>query len=187
MKPPPSFALFETRLGVMAIVWRGDAVIGLRLPDTDQSETRRRVRARRQGAEERALEGAAAEAAAGVVALAAGEKRDLTVVAVELPEMDEIARGALLAARAIPPGETRTYGEIARGLGDVALARRVGQAMARNPVPVIIPCHRVMGEGGKLTGFSAPGGLDTKLRLLEIEGALKPSLFADLPFARKKD
>ena len=181
------FAIFRTRIGDMAIAWRGEAVTGLFLPVTDDEALRRSVAARRPDAKERALSGVALSAAEGVAALAAGEKRDLNFVAVDLPQMDEIARGALLAARAIPPGETRTYGDIARGLGDVALARRVGQAMARNPVPIIIPCHRVMGEGGRLTGFSAPGGLDTKLRLLEIEGALKPSLFADLPLARKKD
>lgn len=180
------FSLFDTALGGMAIVWRGSAVIGLRLPDRDADHLRRSVTKGFPAATEHALDGAAKEAADAVAALVSGEKRDLTFVAVELPAFDAVTLGALTAARDIPPGETATYGEVARKLGDIGLARRVGQAMGRNPVPVIIPCHRVLGAGGKLTGFSAPGGVDAKLKLLEIEGALRPSLFEDLPLVRKR-
>lgn len=187
MQGAECYSLFETPLGAMALVWRDEAVLCLRLPDTDEAALVRRIETRFPGAQSCGLVGAAKDAADAVAALASGEKRDLRFLRVELSDMDEVSRGALSAARDIPPGETRTYGDIARRLGDVALARRVGQAMARNPAPIIIPCHRVMGEGGKLTGFSAPGGIDTKLKLLEIEGALRPSLFDDLPLARKKD
>lgn len=179
------FGLFPTAIGEMAIAWRFDAVIGLRLPDRDGQTLRQRVAERFSGAVERPLSGFARDAAESVAALAAGEKRDLRFVAVELPGLDEITRRALIAAREILPGQTRTYGEIAKALGDIGLSRRIGQAMARNPVPVIIPCHRVMGAGGRLTGFSAPGGVDAKLKLLAIEGALRSDLFGDLPLARK--
>lgn len=179
------FCLFPSAIGEMAIVWRGDAVVGLRLPDRDAQTLRQRVTERFSGAVECSLSGMARDAAESVAALAAGEKRDLRFVTVELPALDEITRRALIAAREILPGETRTYGEIAKALGDVGLSRRIGQAMARNPVPVIIPCHRVMGAGGKLTGFSAPGGVDAKLKLLAIEGAFHSGLFSDLPLARK--
>lgn len=185
MMTDAAFSLFDTQLGAMAMVWRGDVIIGLRLPDLGADHLRRSVARAFPDAAERPLQGAAREAAEGVAALVSGEKRDLADVTVELPPFDPITLGALHSARAIKPGETATYGDIARTLGDVGLSRRVGQAMGRNPVPIIIPCHRVMGAGGKLTGFSAPGGVDVKLRLLEIEGALRPSLFGDLPLARK--
>lgn len=76
--------------------------------------------------------------------------------------------------RDIPYGETRSYGSIATSLGDPRGARAVGLANARNPIPIIIPCHRVIGADGTLTGFG--GGLDLKRRLLELEGAIAPSL-----------
>ena len=85
--------------------------------------------------------------------------------------------------RSIMPGETLTYGEVASRCGDDVDARTVGQAMGRNPWPIIVPCHRVLGAGGKLVGFSAPGGVDTKLKLLAIERAKvgdAPGLFDDL-------
>jgi methylated-DNA-[protein]-cysteine S-methyltransferase len=93
-------------------------------------------------------------------------------------------------ARAIPPGSVRTYGDIARELGDLAAARAVGQALGRNPWPIVVPCHRVLGADGKVGGFSAPGGADTKLRMLTIERAqtsAEPSLFDDLPLSRRVD
>ena len=85
--------------------------------------------------------------------------------------------------RKIPAGATFTYGEIAERLGDRLLARDVGEALGHNPFPIIVPCHRVLAAGSKIGGFSAPGGVRTKLRLLEIEGAQPggPTLFADLP------
>lgn len=180
------FSLFDTTLGAMAIVWRRSAAIGLRLPDRDTDHLRRSVANGFPDAAERALDGAAKEAADAVTALVAGEKRDLTFVAIELPAFDAVTLGALKAAREIPPGQTATYGDIARRLGDIGLARRVGQAMARNPVPIIIPCHRVLGEHARLVGFSAPGGVALKLKLLDIESAHATSLFGALPFRTKR-
>jgi methylated-DNA-[protein]-cysteine S-methyltransferase len=74
-------------------------------------------------------------------------------------------------ARTIPAGQTLTYGQIATRLGDRLLARDVGQALGRNQFPIVVPCHRVLAASGKLGGFSAPGGVATKQRLLEIEQA----------------
>ena len=81
-----------------------------------------------------------------------------------------------------------TYGEIAERLGDKTLAREVGQALGQNPCPIIMPCHRVLAAGGKSGGFSASGGVVTKLRLLTIEGAQPggPTLFDHLPFWRQR-
>ena len=80
-------------------------------------------------------------------------------------------------SRQIGPGETRSYGDLARDLGDVAFSQRVGQALGRNPFPIIVPCHRVIGANGQMTGFSAPGGVETKRQLLKIEGAIERDLF----------
>jgi len=74
--------------------------------------------------------------------------------------------------RAIPYGSTTSYGELARRLGDVKLSRAVGAANGKNPIPIIVPCHRVIGANGDLTGFG--GGIETKRWLLEHEGALLP-------------
>jgi methylated-DNA-[protein]-cysteine S-methyltransferase len=97
---------------------------------------------------------------------------------VDLAGLQEFARRVLEFTREIPAGETRTYGELAKMLGQPHAAQAVGQALGANPVPLIIPCHRVLATGGKLGGFSAPGGRSTKERLLEIERAQFPrSLF----------
>lgn len=100
-------------------------------------------------------------------------------------EIPDFNRRVYAIARQIPPGRTMTYGEIAQRLGDKALARAVGQAMGENPTPIVMPCHRVLAASGKTGGFSAPGGVATKLRLLTIERAQPggPTLFDDLPLA----
>ncbi len=85
-------------------------------------------------------------------------------------------RSVYALTRAIGPGEMRTYGELARDLGDIALSRQVGQSLGSNPFPIVVPCHRVVGANGTMTGFSAPGGVETKRRLLKIEGAIGPDL-----------
>jgi methylated-DNA-[protein]-cysteine S-methyltransferase len=81
------------------------------------------------------------------------------------------------AARAIPPGETLTYGEVAERIGERGAAQAVGKALGGNPFPIVVPCHRVLAADGTLRGFSAPGGIATKRRMLAIEGALAPALF----------
>src|SRR5262249_4703747 len=119
-----------------------------------------------------------------VIALLSGERRDLSAIALDMDDVAPPHRDIYAIARSIPPGATLTYGEIATRLGDPAGARDVGEAMAHNPFPLIVPCHRVLATGGKLGGFSAAGGVTTKLRLLEIEGAQvgeAPTLFESLP------
>jgi len=112
--------------------------------------------------------------------LLAGEPDDLTDIELDLDGVPEFNRGVYEIARAIPPGKTVTYGDIAKQLGGVQLSRDVGQALGRNPCPIVVPCHRVLAAGNKPGGFSANGGVVTKLKMLEIEGALvnhTPSLF----------
>jgi methylated-DNA-[protein]-cysteine S-methyltransferase len=124
----------------------------------------------------------------GVVALLRGEKRDLNDVTIDTEDLPEFNRRVYVIARTIPPGSTLTYGEIAERLGDKLLAREVGQALGQNPIPLIVPCHRVLAAGGKTGGFSAPGGVVSKLRLLTIEGAQPngPTLFDNLPLVAKR-
>jgi methylated-DNA-[protein]-cysteine S-methyltransferase len=117
-----------------------------------------------------------------------GEKVDLSQIPVALDATTDFEDKVYAAARRIPCGEVRTYGDIAAQIGEPGAARAVGAALGRNPVPIVIPCHRVLGSGGKSGGFSAPGGTVTKFRMLEIEGAKRPGdpeLFEALPLAVK--
>ncbi len=112
--------------------------------------------------------------------LLAGKPDDLRDIALDLDGVPAFHRGVYDIARGIPPGQTITYGDIAKRLGGVELAREVGQALGRNPCPIVVPCHRVLAAGNKPGGFSANGGVVTKLKMLEIEGAAvnhTPSLF----------
>jgi methylated-DNA-[protein]-cysteine S-methyltransferase len=113
---------------------------------------------------------ATADLAARLQRLARGETTDLSDLGCDLQRLGPFARRVLQACQAIPWGEVRSYGELAVEIGSPAAARAVGTALARNPLPLVIPCHRVVGHHGRLGGFSAPGGLATKARLLELEG-----------------
>jgi len=100
-----------------------------------------------------------------------GHARDLRDVPLDQLGIDDFRRAVYAATREIPAGTTRSYGEVAKAIGQPDGARDVGTALARNPFPIVVPCHRVVAANGALTGFSAPGGLDTKRRMLELEGA----------------
>lgn len=149
---------------------------------------RDRLEARFPGATEAEPPSFVADAVALAVRLLAGEKVDLGGIPVEPEGASELERKVYEAARRIPCGEVRTYGEIAREIGAPGAAQAVGAALGRNPVPIVVPCHRVLASGGRSGGFSAPGGVDTKFRMLEIEGARRPGeagLFDELPLAVK--
>jgi methylated-DNA-[protein]-cysteine S-methyltransferase len=111
------------------------------------------------------------DAVAGMTAVLAGESRDLRDLPVDHGRVDPFRRAVYAATREIEPGTTQSYGDVARAIGRPDGARDVGAALAANPTPIIVPCHRVVGANGKLTGFSAPGGLETKRRMLALEGA----------------
>jgi methylated-DNA-[protein]-cysteine S-methyltransferase len=99
-----------------------------------------------------------------------GDIQDLRDIPVDLDGAPPFARQVYEAARQIPPGQTTTYGELAKAVGHPGAARAVGHALARNPIALIIPCHRVLAAGSKPGGFSAYGGLATKARMLALEG-----------------
>jgi len=105
-----------------------------------------------------------------LTALLQGRPIDLTDIALNMTGIGDLEQRVCDIARQIPAGATLTYGEIATRLGDRLLAREVGRALGRSPFPLIVPCHRVLAAGGKAGGFSASGGVNTKLRLLAIEG-----------------
>ncbi len=177
------FALFETAIGHCGIVWSERGVVGVQLPERSEDATRNRIRRRFPTAGETVPSDGVLRAIGDIVALLSGEPRDLTHVTIDTDGVADFNRRVYAIARAIPPGATLSYGEIAERLGDRSLARVVGQALGQNPFPVIVPCHRVLAAGGKVGGFSAPGGIVTKLRLLTIEGAQPggPTLFDRLP------
>jgi methylated-DNA-[protein]-cysteine S-methyltransferase len=181
--PKLNFALFETAIGCCAIVWSARGVAGVQLPEASEAATRARVLRRFPSAAEVPPSREISQAIDGITALLRGEARDLTGVAIDITGAPEFNARVYAIARSIPPGATMTYGEIAERLGDRTLAREVGQALGQNPCPLIVPCHRVLAAGGKGGGFSAGGGLVTKLRLLTIEGAQPggPTLFDHLP------
>ncbi|MEQ9315976.1 MAG: MGMT family protein [Henriciella sp.] len=181
------FTLFSTPFGNCGIAWRENAVVAANLPEATAEATAARLAARTGG-----TAGSPTPeiqyAIAAIKALLEGGKTDLNFIACDFSRTDPFAAKVYAATRAIPPGQTLTYGDVARRLGDKQLAQAVGQALGRNPIPIIVPCHRVLGANGKLTGFSATGGVETKLRLLEIEGAqigAAPGLFDDLPLSVK--
>jgi methylated-DNA-[protein]-cysteine S-methyltransferase len=168
------YSLFETAIGLCGVAWSQAGLTGVMLPLMEGGDPRSWMTRRHPQAIEAAPPPAVAAAITGMQALLRGEKRDLLEVALDDAGTAPLNAQVYAIARAIPPGETLTYGDIARRLGDVSLSRAVGQALGANPWPIVVPCHRVLAAGGGKGGFSAPGGADTKLRMLEIEGALSP-------------
>ena len=182
------YALFKTPIGTCAIAWSPRGVVGVSLPAESAARTRAAMLKRFPGLNEEIPPTVVAQAILEITALLSGGKNDLRNIELDLTGVPDFNRRAYDVARAIPPGEVLTYGDIAKRLGDVALSRAVGQAMGSNPIPIIIPCHRVMAAGHKAGGFSAPGGLTTKMQMLNIERAkvgTSPTLFGELPLAAK--
>jgi methylated-DNA-[protein]-cysteine S-methyltransferase len=181
-----AFALFDTALGTCGIVWSARGIAAVQLPEADEPRTRARIEKRFPQARETSPLGDVQHAIDGMVALIAGEPRNLTDIVIDDAGTPEFNRRVYAIVRAIPSGQTMTYGEVATRLGDPLLARDVGKAMGENPTPIVMPCHRVLAAGGKTGGFSAPGGVITKLQLLTIEGAQPggPTLFDRLPLEK---
>jgi len=180
-----AFALFDTAIGRCAIVWSARGIAGVGFPEGSEQATRKRILRRHRSASEASPPRHVQAVIDDVVALLAGEPRDLGRVAIDTDGLPEFNRRVYEIARAVPPGATLSYGDVAERLGDRNLAREVGEALSQNPFPIIVPCHRVLAAGGRVGGFSAYGGIRTKLRLLSIEGAQPggPTLFGPLPLA----
>lgn len=165
------YRVFETASGFCAIAWNATGITRFQLPTHTAEATERNLRRRLPAA----TPGTPPPDVASVIAAAqryfAGEPVDFSDVRLDLDGQDEFFQRIYAALRRVGWGRTTTYGTLAKELGaGPEAARDVGEAMARNPVPLIIPCHRVLATGGKLGGFSAPGGSATKIRMLELEG-----------------
>ena len=166
-----SFALFDTPIGTCGLVWSADGIAGLQLPESTPAATRARVRRRWANVQETPPPTDVQYVIDRVRALLAGNPVDLSDIPLDLAAAPDFHRRVYDVARTIPAGQTLTYGEIARRLDAPHESREVGQALGRNPIAIIVPCHRVLGADGKMGGFSANGGVSTKRRILEIEGA----------------
>ncbi|MET7770803.1 methylated-DNA--[protein]-cysteine S-methyltransferase [Nocardia sp. NPDC005366] len=183
---PARAALFDTVIGPCAIAWSGDTVFRFALPDTDPAALRAHITRALTGTggdgtvREAEPVGAIAEAVGGIRAHLAGELDDLRWIPLDTSAIPDFHRRVYDVTRAIDPGHTLSYGQVADRVGAPGAAQAVGRALGRNPIPLIIPCHRVLAADNALHGFSAPGGITTKQRLLEIErtpGFGEPTLF----------
>lgn len=174
------FTLFDTAIGACALAWNAQGIAGVWLPERDDAALRHRIARRLPLRLEQPPPASVRAAADRIVALLQGGDDDLRDLALDLREIPVFHQRVYDVARAIPPGRTLTYLEVAQQMGEPGAARAVGQALGRNPFPIVVPCHRVLAAGNKAGGFSAPGGVLTKYRLLEIEGAFRqgePQLF----------
>lgn len=165
------YCVFETAAGFCAIAWSDVGITRFMLPSSTTQATEHNLRRRLPEAHPGTPPAHVMAAIDAAKRYFAGEKMDFSDLQLDLAGQGEFFRKIYDAARRVAWGNTTTYGALAKevGVGPEA-ARDVGQAMAKNPVPLIIPCHRVLAAGNKLGGFSAPGGSATKERMLELEG-----------------
>lgn len=165
------YRLVETALGTMAIGWTDSGLSRLMLPGDPPDEMRRRMEAKGRAEAPTAQ----ANLAARIAAYTSGAEDDFTVIPVDLGGVPALNLRIYAHIRQLCWGETTTYGAIARWLGDVALSRAVGAAMGANPIPLVIPCHRVLAADGKTGGFSSPDGVRTEMQMLALERAASPT------------
>ncbi|MFJ6327609.1 MULTISPECIES: methylated-DNA--[protein]-cysteine S-methyltransferase [unclassified Rhizobium] len=165
------YLIFETAGGFCGIAWNDVGVLRFQLPTKDASATERLLLRRLPNAQPGTPTSDIEQVVVQVKRYFSGEEIDFSGVTLDLGEQDEFFKRIYDAARQVTWGHTTTYGTLAKQLGaGPEAARDVGQAMAKNPVALIIPCHRVLAAGGKIGGFSAPGGSNSKARMLELEG-----------------
>ena len=164
------YCLFDTAVGAIGVAWSPRGLTRLQLPESTRGATERRLRGRSADSGAGEPPPQIRQAMAAVGKYLAGKRVDFSPLVLDLGGVSDFHRQIYDAARRIGWGETVTYGELARQAGSPGAARAVGQAMGRNPIPIIIPCHRVLASGRKIGGFSAFGGATTKTRLLALEG-----------------
>lgn len=174
--------VFDTAIGLCGLAWNDTGITGVVIHErTAESAAARLGRSSADGVVSgEPVPAEISEVIRRINAHLGGNLDPLRDVDIDLGDVGAFRADVYAVARSVDPGDTITYGEIATRLGNPAASREVGQAMGANPVPLIVPCHRVLAAGGKLGGFSAPGGINTKLKLLAIEGATyagQPALF----------
>jgi methylated-DNA-[protein]-cysteine S-methyltransferase len=181
----PGFTLFDTIIGRCGIAWGDHGLIGMQLPESSPGAAWARLRKRFPEAVEREPTLEIEKVIDRIRDLLAGGRDDLSDIALDLSSQSDFNLRVYEIARAITPGDTSTYGEVAKAMGEPGAARAVGKALGENPWPIVVPCHRVLAASGGMGGFSAPGGAETKAKLLTIEKAKSgaaPTLF-DLEFS----
>ncbi len=164
------FHIFATDLGACGIAWTRDGIIRVQLPEKDAAATEARLRARSHHAVAGEPSRDAAIAIAHLREYFSGKAVSFDALAIALPSVSDFQASVYKNTRALAWGRTASYGEIAKLSGDLNAARAVGVAMSQNPMPIIIPCHRVLAAGQQIGGFSAYGGAVTKQKLLAMEG-----------------
>ncbi|WP_336801947.1 methylated-DNA--[protein]-cysteine S-methyltransferase [Kaistia sp. MMO-174] len=165
--------LFETPIGPCGISWSARGITGLQFPGDSAEATRADLQRRFPEAGSAETPAFVTEAIAAIVALLEGADDDLTSIPLDPDHISPFNQRVYDVTRAIPPGQTLTYGEVAAAIGEPGAARAVGRALGDNPYPIIIPCHRVLAADGKMGGFSGTGGIATKRRVLAIESRAK--------------
>jgi methylated-DNA-[protein]-cysteine S-methyltransferase len=163
------YRVFDTAIGACGIAWSERGLTRLQLPEAHRGATEQRLRSKAARPSETAP-AAIDQVITNIQFYMTGQSFDFASVAIDLTDVDPFEQKVYEAARCVPWGHTVSYGELARQTGSPGAARAVGQALSRNPVPVIIPCHRILAKGHRIGGFSAPGGILTKERLLALEG-----------------
>lgn len=184
--PTQRHLVFETELGFVAIAWSQTGLTHLALPEGSYEAAERRAARWSAGAAEKVEEAPSfiGEAVALIRRYANGEAIDFSSLPLDLTGIDAFRRAIYAAALKLAQGEVTTYGELADRAGFPKMARETGAALGRNPLPLVVPCHRILAAGGKIGGFSAPGGTVTKERLLSHEGVqLGPPPPAQASFA----
>ena len=161
------YTIVDTTWGAALLAWTEAGVVKVGLPEGGRFE-HAAARGSDIGTYARPT-GFAADAAKRIRRYFAGDAVDLDDLPLDLGDVPPFARRVYAAARSVPRGETRTYGDVAIAIGSEGAARAVGGALGRNPIPLIVPCHRIVGSGGRIGGFSAPGGVSTKRRMLDLE------------------
>ncbi len=162
--------VFDTDIGACGVAWSEAGITRFQLPEVDRDATEERLRTSSGASEPGSPPPAIARAIVDLQRYFAGERVEFTSIAVDLAGVAPFFCDVYEAARRIGWGETTTYGDLAHRVGVPGAARGVGQALSRNPVAVIIPCHRILASGNKIGGFSAFGGTVSKQRLLALEG-----------------
>lgn len=173
--PRPGHAVFETALGFMGLAWSEAGLTRLCLAESSAAAVERRLlrlagEAETGRPDARTIPQWVTVLITDIRRYADGAAVDFSKVPVDLAGIDDFRLAIYAAARKLGHGETTTYGGLAEMAGQKGLFRETGAALGSNPVPLVIPCHRILAAGGKIGGFSAPGGSTSKERMLALEG-----------------
>lgn len=184
MAAAQGFCVFDTAIGPCGLAWGVQGIMGVQLPERDREATLARMRRRFPNAPQAQPPASVQSIVERVAALLSGSADALLDVPLDMTDESDFHQRVYRVTRAIPPGRTLTYGEVAEQIGEPGAARAVGQALGHNPFAPIVPCHRVLAARSGGGGFSAEGGVATKLRMLQIERAKfgpEPGLFDEGP------